>query len=234
MCLPAQVAEPRSPSQRNSAGLPADATLPSPPARVPAKSSPPKPRTDTEPKTAARLSQHPPAAPASPNHSPKFAGKETPRLLPTHRTTPRSACQNCAARSGAATSMQTVQSRFLPPDSSAFALPTSARSHEGSTRCSYALAILVQHLPQAIQFLGVDPVIFQDIQHQQLARILKKAAQQVTNFRLGRFLLIQQREIDMGPTVFLVTHVPLLLQNPDDGQHRVVSQRLFVGEGFQN
>ncbi len=48
---------------------------------------------------------------------------------------------------------------------------------------------LNQHLPQAINFLLPDTLIFQEVQDQLLLRVLKKAAHQMPNLRALRFLL---------------------------------------------
>src|SRR5208282_1357208 len=56
---------------------------------------------------------------------------------------------------------------------------------------------LNQHLPQTIDFLLPNTLIFQEVQDQLLLRVLKKTAHQMPNLRALRFLLPDQRRVHM-------------------------------------
>src|SRR5208282_533886 len=60
---------------------------------------------------------------------------------------------------------------------------------------------LNQHLPQTIDFLLLNTLIFEEVQDQLLLRILEKAAHQMPNLRALRFLLAHQRRVHMRPSI---------------------------------
>src|SRR5258708_7009593 len=77
-------------------------------------------------------------------------------------------------------------SRSISHANRAIAVPSARQFNSLSTdicatkcmfRTSIVLsAILVEHLPQAGEFVGVNALLFQDVQHQQFPRVLKKSA----------------------------------------------------------
>src|SRR5205807_7920824 len=96
-------------------------------------------------------------------------------------------------------------------------------------KVQHASATLIENLAQPFQFLRVDSFLFQYVQHQQLAGILEKPAQQMLNLGALGLVLIQHRAIDVRPPVFHMPHAPFFLEDANNSQHRVVGQRFFAG-----
>src|SRR5262249_25841175 len=84
-----------------------------------------------------------------------------------------------------------------------------------------------QQLANARQFLGVDTLLFEDVQDQQLMRVAEEAADQAGDFRASCILAEDARGINVRPFISYVLYITLFLKNADDGQNRVVSQRRF-------
>ena len=90
-----------------------------------------------------------------------------------------------------------------------------------------------QQRAYAAQFLAAQFLIFQKIEHQQLRRITEEAAHQLPYGGAAGLVTVHQRAIDEGAAFlgFGVAEESLFLQNSQGGEHRVVGQSEFAGQG---
>ena len=91
-----------------------------------------------------------------------------------------------------------------------------------------------QELPQAIQFVGIDAAVLQNIQHQHFVGILKETIGQMANFRAGGFGPLNQGPVNVRAAILYMPEVTLLFEDADGGQHRVISQLGFLRERFEH
>src|SRR5271166_3332250 len=93
---------------------------------------------------------------------------------------------------------------------------------------------LVQELPEAGQFLGIDAAVFENIQHQHFVRVLEEAMGQMANFGARRIRTSDQRPVNVGAAILYMAEVALLFEDADGGQHGVIRQRRFPGQGVEH
>ncbi len=95
---------------------------------------------------------------------------------------------------------------------------------------------LLQVLLQALQLIVTQSGVFQNVQDQQLVRVVKQPLDQVPYFGASRLGALHHRRVNVSSGVFGlgVGDVTLLLKNADGGEHRVVGQQLLAGEIVKN
>src|ERR1700675_866494 len=172
------------------------------------------------------MTSPPPSAPALRRYRRAQAGQRRSAVPGTRQQT---GFPNSASAKHAATPRQRVRSGILPGARGEFARPKSAPPSEPKAN-SFRVAptffrqidvLVIQHLPQAIDFLRPDTLILKKLQDELLVRILKKAAHQVPDFRARRLLLPHQRRIHMRPSILEMFQIALPLQHTDRSQNRV-------------
>src|SRR5262249_38238705 len=145
------------------------------------------------------------------------------------RTKRRTGCENSFVEPGATPAIPGRPEPCLPPDSKACGRAPAPRSNSnwpaGLSSSLFAPVPLVQQFAQAFQLGGINTLVFEQIEHQQFVRILKKAVQKVADFRSRGFLAADQRFVHIRTPIFQMSDMTFLVQKSDGRHVRVVGQR---------
>src|ERR1700722_4712051 len=133
----------------------------------------------------------------------------------TRETTPRSASPSSDVAKRAAIPTQKLRPAVPRAEHSKSARPKFAPDFEArrSAREASSSALTpIQHLPQALDFLGINSPVFQQVQNQLFVRIFKKAPHQMPDLRPRSLFLRHQRRVNVRPPILKMSQVPLALE----------------------
>ena len=87
---------------------------------------------------------------------------------------------------------------------------------------------------EAVKFVGLDTLVFENIQDQQLVRIFEEPGHEMSDFRSRSFFAFDQRHVNVGTAVFDMLNVAFGFEDPNCGQDGVVGQRRLFRQAVEN